>query len=379
MTDANPRISAARPLFPEEDIAAATQAIGDVLRGGRLILGPHMREAEAMYAEMVGVEHAVALHSCTAALETCFRHYGAPGKEVIVPTNTFVATANAVRFAGMTPVFADMNALDYGIDVDDAIMKMNDNTAVVVVVHVSGFIPVGIERLRGACEQRGITFIEDCAHAHGAKLHGKEAGSLSKAGCYSFYPTKILTSGAGGMITSDDADLAALARSLRHHGQGASLERIENAGNDWLLDEVRCVLLNLQSKRLPEFLATRRAIAARYDELLKDDARVTLPTLQPGMEPSYYKYPVLLPEGVDVGAVRSTMGEQHQIDLGALYAPPAHLMPVFQRECGTKAGMCPNAEALLARQVTLPMHAALSLADAERVVSALNTTLGALA
>jgi len=378
MTEPNSHITAARPLFPEADIDAATKAIADVLRGGRLILGPHMRAVEAAYAEEVGVEHAVAVHSCTAALETCFRHYGEAGKEVIVPTNTFVATANAVRYAGMEPVFADMNSVDYGIDVDDAIAKMTERTKVVVVVHISGFIPVGIERLRDVCADRGVVLIEDCAHAHGARLDGVAAGALSQAGCFSFYPTKILTSGAGGMITTDDAELAALGRSLRHHGQGASLERIENAGNDWLLDEVRCVLLGLQLKRQPEFLATRRAVAARYDELLSKDDRITLPTLQRGMEPSYYKYPVLLPEGVAPGAIRSTMSEKHRVDLGALYAPPVHLMPVFQRELGTKAGMCPNAEALLARQVTLPMHAALSVSDADRVVEALDETLNDL-
>jgi len=141
MTEPNSHITAARPLFPEADIDAATKAIADVLRGGRLILGPHMRAVEAAYAEEVGVEHAVAVHSCTAALETCFRHYGEAGKEVIVPTNTFVATANAVRYAGMEPVFADMNSVDYGIDVDDAIAKMTERTKVVVVVHISGFIP----------------------------------------------------------------------------------------------------------------------------------------------------------------------------------------------------------------------------------------------
>ena len=377
-SSSSPRITAARPLFPDADIDAATAAIREVLTGGRLILGPKMRELEATYAERVGVKHAVSLSSCTAALEICYRHYGVAGRQVVVPTNTFVATANAVRYAGGTPIFADMNRKDYGIDVRDAISKLNDQTAAVVVVHIAGFIPEGIEELRAACEKHGIPLIEDCAHAHGATLNGKEAGSLSQAGCFSFYPTKILTSGTGGMLTTDDDALADLARSLRHHGQGASLESIDNAGNDWVLDEVRCVLASLQFARLDEFLNTRRALATRYIERLADDDRITLPTLRTDMKPVYYKFPVLLPKAVDVKVVRSTMAEQYGIDLGALYSPPVHLMPVFQRELGTKPGQCPTAEALLPRQVTLPMHAALDPDVADRICDALDKTLRAL-
>ncbi len=372
------KIAAARPLFSEEDIAQATAEIADVLRGGRLILGPRARALEAAFAARVGVKHAVALSSCTAALEIAYRHVGAAGREVIVPTNTFVATANAVIAAGGKPVFCDMHADDYCLDVDDALGRLTSRTAAVVVVHVSGFVTRGMERLRRECSERGIALIEDCAHAHGAKLGDREVGSLATAGCFSFYPTKIMTSGTGGMLTTDDDGLAQFARSLRHHGQGASLEEIVLPGNDWVLDEVRCVLAHTQLRRLDELIACRRRIAARYDQLLADDKRITLPQTQPGSHSVYYKYPVLLPSGVDRDAVRKRMGE-HDVEVGALYWPPCHLMPVFRKALGTGPGMLPTAEGLLERQLTLPMHAAMQLADADRSVAVLDEALRHLA
>jgi perosamine synthetase len=365
------KIAAARPWFSDEDIAWINAGIAEVLRGGRLILGPRARELEGSFAARVGTKHAVALSSCTAALEIAYRHIDVAGREVIVPTNTFVATANAVIAAGGKPVFCDMSADDYCLDVDDALTRVTPRTAAIVVVHISGYVARGIERLRAECSARGIKIIEDCAHAHGARLGGREVGSLGDAGCFSFYPTKVITCGAGGLLTTDDDALAGFARSLRHHGQGASLEEIVLPGNDWILDEVRCVIAQAQLRRLDEFIARRRAIAARYDQLLAKDARFTLARPQPGSESVYYKYPVLLPEGVDRDEVRRRMGEEHQVEVGSLYWPPCHLMPVFRKSLGTGPGMLPTAEKLLARQLTLPMHAALEPADADRSVAAL--------
>jgi perosamine synthetase len=376
MTDRPTPIPGARPTFPEADIPGILDEIAGVLRGGRLILGPKARELEALWTARLGVKHAVAVSSCTAALEIAYRFYKVCGKEVVIPTNTFVATANAAMAAGAKVVFAEMDANDYGVDVDDAVAKLSDRTGAVVVVHIAGFVPAGVERLRAACRERGIPLIEDCAHAHGASYvatDGKrvEAGAIGDVGCFSFYPTKVLTSGVGGLVSTNDDELAAFARSLRHHGQGASLEEIVHAGNDWMLDEVRAVLAVAQTRRLDEFLATRRRVAARYDELLRDDARFELPKLGATMHPAFYKYPVLLPEGVDARAVRKRAYDEHAIELGSLYYPPCHLMPVFRNALGTGPGQLPVSERLLARQICLPMHAQVSLDDADRSVAVL--------
>ncbi len=361
-------IPAARPLFPEEDMPEVLEQIAQVLRSGRLILGPRTRELEAEWARRVGARHAVALSSCTAALEIAMRWAKVGGREVVVPTNTFVATANAVGFAGGKVVFCDMDARDYCLDVDDALARVTPETAAVVVVHISGFVPHGLDKLVDACRARRVVLIEDCAHAHGSKLGERSVGALGDVGCWSFYPTKTLTSGVGGMITTDNEDVAAFARSLRHHGQGASLEEIVNQGNDWLMDEVRAVLALAQVRRLDDFVARRRAIAAIYDGLLGKRDLYTLPRLAAGTFASYYKYPVLLPPGVDRDAVRATVAREHGIEMGALYSPPAHLMPIYR----ATSPRLPVAESLLPRQITLPMHAAVTPADAERSVAALD-------
>lgn len=374
MTERKP-IAAARPWFDESDIAEITSGIADVLRGGRLILGPRAQHVERVYGARLGVRHAVTLSSCTAALEIAFRHLRVAGREVIVPTNTFVATAAAVCAAGGTPVFADVDPADWCLDAEDAIARITDRTAAVVVVHIGGLIASGIDRLRDACRARGIALVEDCAHAHGARAGDREAGALGDVGCFSFYPTKVLTCAVGGMLATDDDDLAAFARSLRHHGQGSSLEEIVDIGNDWLLDEVRAVILDRALARLDDHLAVRRRIAARYDELLGDDL-VTRPRPAAGTTPAWYKYAVIVPDGADVPTLRRRFREEHAIEVGNLYYPPVHLMPAWRKRLGTGPGMLPNAERYLPRQITLPMHAAMSLADADRAVAALRELLG---
>lgn len=373
MSDRKP-IAAARPLFEESDIAEITDGIADVLRGGRLILGPRAAAVEKAYAARLGVAHAVGLSSCTAALEIALRHAGAPGREVIVPTNTFVATAAAVLAAGGRPVFCDVDPADWCLDVDDALARVTPLTTAIVVVHVGGLIASGIERLRRVCRERGLLLVEDCAHAHGARLGDREAGSLGDIGCFSFYPTKVLTCGVGGLLATDDPALAGIARSLRHHGQGVSLEEIARVGNDWLLDEVHAVILANQLARLDERLAQRRRLAARYDELL-GGGPVGLPRPLPGTMPAWYKYPVLLPEGADGTAVRKRFLDEYAIEVGSLYFPPVHLMPAFREALGTGTGMLPTAERLLPRQITLPMHAGLGLDDVDRSVEALHEIL----
>jgi perosamine synthetase len=368
------RIAGARPYFPEEDHEEILARIREVLRSGRLILGPNTRALEEEWARRTGTAHAVAVSSCTAALEIALRYHRVAGKEVLVPTNTFVATVHAALNAGARVRFVDIDARDYNLDVDQAIQLIGPATAAVVVVHIAGFIPHGFARLREACRARRVALVEDCAHAHGASLAGKMAGALGDGGCFSLYPTKIITAGAGGLVTTDDAQLAEFARSLRHHGQGPSLESIVNPGNDWLMDELRAVVALAQVKRLDEFLARRREIATVYDALLAAEPRVVRPEIAPGCVAAYYKYPALLAPGIDRDRVRAEMLERG-IEIGALYSPPAHLMPVFRGLAGTESGNLPRADSLLGRQICLPMHAALTADDARRSVAELVAVL----
>jgi dTDP-4-amino-4,6-dideoxygalactose transaminase len=369
----------ARPSFHEDDLPGIQSAIADVLRSGRLILGPHTEALEAEFARRVGVKHAVAVASCSAALEIALRAVDVRHGEVLMPANTFVATAVAAMRAGATPVFCETDARDFCMDVDDALSRITLTTAAVVVVHLAGFIPHGFERLRAECMQRGIPLIEDCAHAAGASISTatgvRLAGgrALSDVGCFSFYPTKILTCGVGGMLTTDRDDVAKVARTLRHHGAGSSLEEIVGLGSDWLMDEMRAVLALAQLRRLDEVVAHRRKVAAVYDVLIEGVA--TPSTESPGTRSAYYKYPVLLPDGVDRDRVRSLMRERYGgIDCGVLYWPPVHKMPAF-RDVAVGCSL-PRTEDLLSRQLCLPMHAQVDPTDCAEIVEALRWAVG---
>jgi perosamine synthetase len=368
-------IPGARPTFLEQDLPGILDEIKEVLLGGRLILGPKLRRLEEAWAKRVGTKHAVGLSSCTAALEIAYRHLKVKGREVIVPTNTFVAMRERGRRRGSRREVLrhERRRLRH---------RRRRRAGPRDPQHGGdpGGAHLGLHQLEDRAPPRSVQIAwrrADRGLRPRARrdVEGREAGSLGDAGCFSLYPTKVLTCGVGGVLTTNDDELAAFARSLRHHGQGASLEEIENAGNDWMLDEVRAVIASEQLRRLDDFLAARRRVAKRYDELLAGNASIVPPKLHPAMSAAYYKYPVLLPEGTDARAIRKRLYEGDRIEIGSLYYPPCHLMPVFKKALGTGPGEHPKAEALLARQVCLPMHAQVTDAQAERSVKALERAL----
>jgi len=214
------RIPKTQPFFLDEDIPLILDDIRAVLKSGRLILGPYTQQFEKDFQEYCGVKYAVAVSSCTSALEIVLRYFDVAGKEVILPTNTFIATANAVTYSAGKPVLTDIDPDTLCMCPDDMLRKMTPNTCGVIVVHIAGLIDPAIQRIRQVCRERGIFMIEDASHAHGATLSGEKAGNLGNAGCFSMYPTKVMTTSTGGMITTNDEGLAEYAVSLRHHGVG---------------------------------------------------------------------------------------------------------------------------------------------------------------
>jgi perosamine synthetase len=369
------KIAGARPLFADEDMPEILNRFANVLRGGRLIFGDNTREFEASFRDYVGVTEAVSVSSCTAALEIALRYYDVRDREVIVPTNTFVSVVKAIMYAGAVPVLAEMDPATFCLDTEDTISRINDRTAGVIVVHIAGLVYPDMDRLRAVCKEKGLFLIEDPSHAHGAQLDGRKAGGLADAACFSFYPTKVMTTGTGGMITTDDAGLARYARSLRHHGQGESLENITNLGNDWCMNEVEALLGVYQLKRLEENVRHRNRVVEWYRSAFERLDWVEAPALPPNVRHAYYKFPVLLEEGIDKGMLRRVMMEEFEIEMGAVYDPPCHLQQVFQERLGCREGMFPKAERALRRQICPPVHAAVTEEDVARVVAALEQTV----
>jgi dTDP-4-amino-4,6-dideoxygalactose transaminase len=371
MPDANgpgEKIAAARPWFPEPDLTEILQQVEGVLRSGRLILGEYTDRFENAFRSYVGVKHAIAVSSGSSALQIALRYFGVDRREVIVPANTFPGVVSAVLYEGGVPVLAEMDPSSFCIDTEDALDRITPRTAGIVVVHIAGLVYPDIDRLREVCEERGLFLLEDAAHAHGASIGGRKAGSLANAACFSFYPTKIMTTGTGGMITTDDAKLSDYARSVRHHGQGHRREEFLRLGSDWCMSEIHAVLGLQQLARLDEHVAHRRQVVEWYREDLAGTDWIRIPTYPPELRHAYYKLPVLVAEDVDRDRLRRTLEDGFGIENGAIYDPPCHLQPGFRKLLGLGEGSFPVAERTLARQLCPPIHARISREQVRRVV-----------
>ena len=368
------RVSPANIYFPDEDRAWILEQIDSCLQTGRLTLGKYGEQLEDEFAALCGTRYAVAVNSGTSALEIILRSIGVEGREVIVPTNTFYATAGAVVHAGGRPRFVDCEAGSFALDFAALEAAITSRTAAVIVVHIGGLITPALPAIKALCAEHGIPLVEDAAHAHGSSLNGKAAGSFGLAGAFSFYPTKVMTSGEGGIIVTNDEDLYREARIYRDQGkEGFTTNFHVRLGYNWRLSEPHAVIGLAQLRRLNQFIEHRREIAQVYDEELKRLAGLATPVLPaPGCESSYYKYMVML-DGADRAEMKRRLREEYDIGLsGEVYDTPCHLQPVFAEY---NDGPLPGAEVICAGHVCLPVSATMTTDDAHYVVDSLAATL----
>jgi len=361
-------IPPAKPYFPRADIDEAKQHLDKILTSGSLTLGEYTKEFERRFAETVKVRHAIAVNSGTSALEIALRGHGlSEGDEVILPTNTFGATCAAVIFASGKPVITDVSREALTIDVDAIEKALTPKTVGVMAVHIGGLICPEISAIRELCEKRGLFLIEDAAHAHGSMIDGKVAGSFGSAGCFSFYPTKVMTSGEGGMITTDSEEMWTTAQILRDQGKEAyNSSRIVRLGFNWRMPEICAVLGILQLRRLAAFIETRNSVAKIYDAGF--DAlgleRVITPTNQVN---NYYKYTLFLPKNVEREKFKAMCRERGVAYGGEVYWPPLHLQPAF-RDFIDKDARFDTADEWGKRMANPPMFNQMTREQAERVV-----------
>jgi dTDP-4-amino-4,6-dideoxygalactose transaminase len=360
------RVPPAKIHVPEEDRRQILSQIDEALASGQLTLGKHGAAFEEDFARTAGTRHAIATSSGTSALEIIFRAVGVAGGDVIVPTNTFFATPAAVQHAGGTVAFAECDARTFSLDVDHVRSLLGPRTRAVVVVHIGGVITPRIGELRQICSSAGVPLIEDAAHAHGSTLDGKPAGSFGLAAAFSFYPTKVITSGEGGMIATDDDRINEQARVYRDQGKAGFTSNFHTLlGNNWRMSEPHAIIGRSQLRRLPEFIAARQRIAAIYDRLLPGTGIEPL-RIPEGSSCNYYKYIAMPPPGVDRAVLKKTLRERYDVGLsGEVYEAPCHLQPVFGPQ---PAGTLPLAEELCARHICLPVSAVMSDDDAAYVV-----------
>lgn len=334
----------------------------DVLRSGQYIGGRHVAEFERDYARFVGTAHCVGVANGTDAIELALRAVGVEsGDEVLVPANTFIATAEAVSRIGARPVPVDVDAEHLLLSAEAVAAARTTATRAVVPVHLYGQV-APMERIAAAAD--GLPIIEDAAQAQGARRNGRTAGALALAGATSLYPGKNLgAAGDAGAVTTDDDEIAERIRLLADHGSRRKYEH-EAVGMNSRLDAVHAVVLTAKLRRLEEWNDRRRALAARYTELLTDAPRIGLPSTMDGNEHAWHLYVVQVAERDAVVARLADAG----VHAGVHYPRPWYLSPAYR---STDAPSCPVAEAATARILSLPIHPHLTDADQERVVAAL--------
>ncbi len=354
--------------FSQKDVAWIQERIGEVL-GSRafLTLGRYVEEFEGAFAELVGVPWAVAVNSGTAALEIIFRALRIEGYDVVIPTNTFAATAFAVLHAGGKPVFADCGE-DLTADPEDVERRITPKTKAAVAVHIGGLVSPAALALRELCSRKGLYLVEDAAHAHGSRIDARQAGSLGVAGAFSFFSTKVMTTGEGGMIVTSDRALAEKARLLRDQAKVEGRNYHRDIGYNWRMTELQAILGLAQLRRLAEFLSRRAHVARIYDMGWANEQKLRPLAVPPNSYPNYYKYVLFLKDKTP-GEIDKPLKERFGVRLGGfVYDIPCHEQPVFQQFAQEHL---PRAEDLCRRHICPPIYPSLTDEDAQYVVNAI--------
>ena len=350
------KITMANPTFSAEDKEYILKEM-DAILDGALSMGPHVKRFEEEFASRVGVDYAVAVNACTSALEIALDYFDVAGKEVIVPAQTFVATGVAVQLAGGIPVFAEISPHTFCLDLDDVKARVNENTAGIILVHMAGLVVPNVLDFRSFCDERDIFLIEDAAHSPGARIDRQEAGSFGHAACFSFYPTKVMTAGEGGMLTTNDGRIHEFARSMQQRGRDLNhdQELYIRPGRNVRMTEPSALIGRVQLSHLDEMLQRRRHIGGIYKRELQTIPELQLLLPEVETQSSHWKIPVLLSRSVNRELLKNYLSE-HGISIDFAYHPPLHLQPVFKNQQSNSQVALPISEDLLARHICLPCH-----------------------
>ncbi len=348
-------------------------AVDRVFRSGRLVLGASVRGFEDEFAAYHGVPHCVGLDNGTNAVKLGLQSLGVgPGDEVITVSNTAAPTVLAIDSVGATPVFVDVRDDDFLMDTSQVADAVTDRTRCLLPVHLYGQC-VDMEPLTELAAERGLSVLEDCAQAHGARRHGRLAGTFGQAAAFSFYPTKVLGAygDAGAVLTGDD-DVAGGLRRLRYYGMEETYHVVETPGHNSRLDEVQAEILRRKLPRLDGYIGARRAIARRYKEGLAGTDLI-LPRTAAGNDHVYYVYVVRHPRRDDILKLLAERG----ISLNVSYRWPVHTMSGFAH-LGIGRGSLPVTERLADSIFSLPMYPSLTPDAQDRVIGALHDVLAKL-
>ena len=357
-------IPIARPILGEEELAA----VKEVLVSGMLAQGPRVKAFEDAFAKEIGRKHGIAVANGTVALEVALRAHGiGDGKEVLIPPLTFFATASTVLLCGAKPVFVDIDRASYNLNPSKVAAAITRKTSAVMPVHLYGQT-AEMDPILEAAKDHGIPVIEDAAQAHGAEYHGKKAGNLGDTACFSFYATKNMTTGEGGMVLTDDDRIAEKARLLRDHGQTSKYEHAI-VGSNYRMTEIAAALGLVQLKKLEGWVKHRRANALALTKGLEDIEGLVPPSEGNWMVHSYYQYIVRREDPFPMSRddIVRTLTDR------GIGSRPSYPKPLYKQKALQDLGIrgrCPVAEDVVPRLFELPVHPGVGPKELEQILDA---------
>lgn len=369
-------INIAEPSFSSEDRKVIHKEIDNIL-SNKLSMGENVTKFEQEFSSYTNSKYAIAVNSCTSALEVALKGLGvSEGDEVIVPCQTFIATGMSVHLVGGIPVFCEISKKDFCLDFQHMKQLVTKKTRGVILVHFVGLISEDIFKIKNFCEENNLFLIEDAAHAPGASINNIQAGTIGDAGCFSFFPTKVITAGEGGMLTTNNDQLYNFSRSLQNRGldMQSDKERYSYPGRNIRMTEMTAITGRVQLGHLDDYLERRRLIAGMYTEYFLKNKLITVLLPSKDSSPSFWKYPILLNQNIDREKVLADLHKE-KIFADLTYQPALHLQPVFQDILGTSVGDLPKSENILKQHICLPCHQNMTIDDAKFVIKILTLSL----
>jgi dTDP-4-amino-4,6-dideoxygalactose transaminase len=363
-----------KPCFSAKNINSIQKDIGSILESGQLMMGEWTTRFEKEFAEFVGVKHAITVNTCTTALQIVLQYYNIEEREVLVPSGSFLTNISSIKWSGGIPIFVDMNPQTLSFDLEDLKRKHTERTRGIMWVHLTGIISPEYQKIVEYANDNNLFLIEDCAHSHGGSVDGMKSGSLANAGCFSFFPSKIMTTGTGGMVTTNDANMMKYVKQVRLLGRC-----LDNSGdiciegNDWFMDEIRTCIGHYQMEELDFNLKVRRSVADRYNSAFRNHSKISIFDMPENNNPSYYQYVVIIDDSINCNNMIEMLKDEYGVSSKRIYRP-THQEPIFKSLKFDPATLR-QTENTLNQSLCLPIYCTISNKEVEHVILSVLTTL----
>lgn len=372
------KYTVASPYFSDRDINFIKSKIKDILKG-RLSTGPYTQDFEKKFAKFIGCKYAVFLNTCTSALEISIKSLNLKkNDEVIVPVQSFIADGTCVSSVNAKIIFAEIDKKNFCINLEEIKRLTTKKTKAIILVYFGGYIPNDLDKIKSYCLKKKIKIIEDCAHSIGGSTKKLNLGNIGYSGCYSFFSTKTITTGEGGMLTTNNKSLYRFALSMRERGRDWSKKKelYYHEGRNCRVPEISAVIGLNQLSNLNKFIKHRNKIIDIYDKGLKDNPH--LETLKKNKDYNYsiWKHVTLIKnKKISRIKLQKYLINKYNIYINWAYDPPLHLQPYFKKKYNIKSGYLKKTELLMSKHFHLPLHHSISINDAKYILNCLKKSL----